>query len=156
MTEIIGISQLEARLARLASPSLATGITGRLGLSTVREAKILVPRKTGNLGRSIHVASTTATTSIVAASAQYAPYVEYGTRPHIITPKAKKALAWASGAAGGQFRRLSGAARVGAPMIFARIVHHPGTRAQPFLIEGAKVAVSKSDLKDVVVEAWNV
>lgn len=43
--------------------------------------------------------------------------VNDGTRPHIIRPKRAKALRF----------------RVGGKVVFARIVHHPGTRARPFL-----------------------
>ena len=46
----------------------------------------------------------------------YAIYVEFGTPPHIIIPKDKKALHW-GGDAG--------------PVV--RLVHHPGTMAQPFI-----------------------
>lgn len=40
-----------------------------------------------------------------------------GTRPHIIRPKNKQVLRF----------------RVGGQVVFAKVVHHPGTRAQPFL-----------------------
>lgn len=46
---------------------------------------------------------------------KYAPFVELGTGPHDILPVRKKALYWK-----------------GAPHPFAR-VHHPGTKARPFL-----------------------
>jgi len=47
----------------------------------------------------------------------YGIYLEMGTRPHIIRPKNKKALHWVQD---------------GADM-FAKVVHHPGTRAyRPF------------------------
>jgi hypothetical protein len=48
--------------------------------------------------------------------AAYAPYVELGTAPHIIEAKNARVLA---NAKTGQ--------------IFGRTVHHPGTRANPFL-----------------------
>ena len=47
----------------------------------------------------------------------YALYVEFGTAPHIIRPKNAKALHWKSGGND----------------IFAKVVHHPGTRPQPFI-----------------------
>jgi len=46
----------------------------------------------------------------------YGLYVEYGTPPHIIKPKNKKALHW-----GG----------TNGPVV--KLVHHPGTRPQPFI-----------------------
>lgn len=51
------------------------------------------------------------------AIAAYAEYVESGTDPHEIRPRYRSALRWP---ALGGFR-------------FARRVHHPGTRAQPFM-----------------------
>ncbi len=46
-----------------------------------------------------------------------AEYVEYGTSPHIIRPRFKKALKF----------------QIGGEDIFAKYVHHPGTQPQPFL-----------------------
>lgn len=134
----------------------------KLALHTVREAKILVRRKTGNLGRSIHVASVSATHATVEAGARYAAFVELGTAPHEIRPRTKKVLAWPSSPAG---RRLSGsprkdmyrpgkAAALGG-WSYARVVHHPGTRPYPFMVPAAKMAIRKAGLTDVVVAAWN-
>ena len=47
----------------------------------------------------------------------YAVYVEFGTKPHIIKPKTKKSLAW----------------KDGNRKVFAKSVQHPGTRPQPFI-----------------------
>lgn len=70
---------------------------------------------TGNLKGSIR-ANTSGNVAII-SMAEYAPYVEYGTPPHIIKPKKAKALHWKSGSKD----------------IFAKVVHHPGTRPQPFI-----------------------
>ncbi len=43
----------------------------------------------------------------------YAPYLEEGTKPHVIRPKNRKALRF----------------RIGGRVIYATIVHHPGTKA---------------------------
>jgi len=127
----------------------SSALMRQYGLQTVREAKLLVHRKTGNLGRSIRLASASPTQAIVEAGANYAAFVEYGTRPHTITPKVARVLAW------GGPRRLSGALRTGAkPTNFAMVVHHPGSRPYPFLIPGAKIAVQKSD-GEIIVRAWN-
>ena len=48
--------------------------------------------------------------------AQYAPYVEFGTAPHIIKPVNARVLA---------------NAKTGE--IFGTLVHHPGTKANPFM-----------------------
>jgi HK97 gp10 family phage protein len=52
---------------------------------------------------------------VVGSNVTYAAAVEYGTAPHVIVPKNRKALYW------------PGAAHPVAK------VNHPGTRAQPFL-----------------------
>lgn len=48
---------------------------------------------------------------------EYGKYVEFGTPPHIITPKEKKALKFKSGKG----------------FIFSKKVRHPGTRPNPFI-----------------------
>lgn len=143
---------MHRRLNALSGPDFGVTVMRTLGLSTVREAKLLVHRKTGNLGRSIHIASTTATSARVVASAAYAADVEFGTRAHEITPKAAQALRFAPSAAG---RRLSGSPRTGASVVFAKRVHHPGTKPYPYLVPGAKRAVEKSGLKDTVIKIWD-
>lgn len=119
--------------------------------STVFEAKHLVPVKTRNLSRTIHPGHIKGSESAtVVASASYARYVEEGTRPHIIRPVRARALAW------GGARRLSGSLRSGArPEFFAKIVHHPGTRAKPYLRPAAVIALRKLSLADQYVVAWN-
>lgn len=152
MADVQGVPQLQARLRAISPQQNGGRIMQRLAIATVAEAKRLVPRKTGNLGRSIHVASVTPTEARVTASAAYAAYVEEGTRPHEITPKARKALRFAATAAG---RRLSGTPRKGADVVFAKRVHHPGTKAQPFLLPGAQKAVQSAGLASQIVKDWN-
>jgi hypothetical protein len=57
--------------------------------------------------------------------APHAIFVQLGTRPHVIRPKTKKALRWASG---GKF-------------FFAGKVNHPGYRGDAYLINAATLAV---------------
>ncbi len=147
--QIVGMAALQKRIAAVSHPS---GVTRLLGIATVREARLIVRRKTGNLSRSIHVASVTETNVRVVASANYAGIIEHGSRPHEITPKAAQALRFAASPSG---RRLSGAPRKGAAVVFARRVHHPGTKPYPFLLPGAKRAVASSGLRDVIVNEWN-
>jgi hypothetical protein len=79
--------------------------------------------RTRNLTSSIHEgkltgswASGTLTVSVI-ADAQYAAAIEYGSRPHEIVPRRRKYLRFA----------------VGGRVVFAKKVHHPGTRAYEFL-----------------------
>lgn len=147
----MNIKGLPQVIARMEAIKPNPQFMARLALSAVREQKILVPRKTGNLGRSITLGAVTPTRAETVARANYAAFVERGTRAHIITPKNKKVLAWsADGKA-----RLSGAVRKGGAVRFAKRVRHPGTKARPFMVPGAEKAVKDAGLKSVVVSAWN-
>lgn len=84
-------------------------------LLTEMEAR--VPVDTGDLRRSLGV-RVEGNRILVGPSAPYAPYVEFGTAPHDIKPKAgHKALKF----------------MVNGHPVYAKIVHHPGTKAQPFV-----------------------
>lgn len=148
--DIRGLPQLRKRL--FAVQKAPKPILARVQLDAVKAAKDLVPRKTGNLSRSISRGSLTPTFAIVKATANYAGYVELGTRPHEIRPNRAKVLAWASSPSG---RRLSGTPRRGAAMTFARLVHHPGTKPQPFLVPGAQKALADNGWHNVIYDAWN-
>ena len=145
--EVRGTKQLQRRLKAIGDTS---DLLRDIQLDAVAEAKRKVPRKTGNLGRSIGPGSLTRKSAIVHARANYAAYVELGTRPHVIKPKRARVLAWP---AAGQ-ARLSGRPRSGASMIFARMVRHPGTKAQPFLIPGAIAALHNAGIRRII-ERWN-
>ena len=144
---IKGIPQLKARLDAIApNPDLMKS----LALHAIVEQKRLVPRKTGNLGRSIGIGRVTSTSAETVAGAGYAAFVEFGTKPHTIVPRFKKALRFpASGSA-----RLSGSVRSGGSVIFSKRVRHPGTKAKPFMVPGAKKALANLGV-DAIVKAWN-
>jgi hypothetical protein len=148
MASLTGYASLQARLHAIGGQDAA--LMRQLGTAVVREAKLIVPRQTGNLGRSIHVKSATPKSVVVEASADYAAYVEFGTRGGtVITPKVARVLAW------GGARRLSGALRAGAkPTHFAMRVIRGATRAKPYLIPGAKTALEKVGAA-VITDAWN-
>ncbi len=148
---IIGYENLQRKFKALSGGSASVGLMKQLGVAVVAEAKVRAPRKTGNLSRSIHVLNATQTSVQVEAGAGYAAYVEFGTRPHDITPNAAKALRFATGSG----RRLTGSPRAGADVVFATRVHHPGTRPEPYLVPGAKAAVSGSGVLDAIVKVWN-
>lgn len=86
----------------------------------VREAKSNVPKVTTVLQGSIQMRMAKKIGNVWAGlwgsfNCLYAIFVELGTAPHDIFPKTKKALFW------------EGAAHP------VSSVHHPGTKAQPFL-----------------------
>lgn len=94
--------------------------TEQVADQVVSRAKVLAPVDTGRLRGSIKKRRKFTVRGPgweVFTNVEYAPYVENGTRPHIIRPRTKKALRF----------------RVGGQTVFATIVHHPGTKAQPFL-----------------------
>jgi hypothetical protein len=147
---IQGYDALQARLKRLGH--VDAPLLRLLGKAAVREAKALVPRKTGNLGRTIGSEVAGSFSVRLFAHANYAAAVEHGTKAHDIRPKTKKALRFAAGAGGA---RLTGSPRKGADVVFARVVHHPGTKPHPFLLPGAQAAIEGSGLAKEIVAVWD-
>jgi hypothetical protein len=76
------------------------------------------PWRSGNLAMSIKKEVAEGKVS-VKPLASYALFVEKGTAPHIIRPVNARCLAFQGGMLGG--------------MVFARLVHHPGTKPNPFI-----------------------
>lgn len=93
----------------------------RTGQRVVNRAKILCPVDTGRLRASIRGQANRTWTLrprfTVGTNVDYAEMVHDGTRPHEIRPRTKQALKFT----------------IGGQVVFARVVHHPGTRARPFL-----------------------
>jgi hypothetical protein len=114
------------------------GMLRDLAIRAVAEQKRGAPVKTGNLRRTIHLGSVTTRSATTVASAKYAPAVEFGTRPHIIRPRRAKVLRFA---AGGR-------------VVFTKLVRHPGTKPQPFMIPGARKALEMVGVR-AIVDAWN-
>jgi len=144
---------LSPRLRALGSPEFRRAFLKGLQMAAIREAKHLVPRKTGNLDRSIRTGTLSDDRALILAGGVrdvgYAAYVEFGTRAHVIVPRKAKVLAW------GGDRRLSGTLRKGAKATsFAMRVNHPGSRAKPYLVPGAIAAMRKVGV-DPIVKAWN-
>lgn len=146
-----GGKQLEARLRAIGKAP--EGLLREVAVRATAEAKALVPRKTGNLGRTIRIGTVTSTYAEVRAGGSeqvgYAAAVEYGSKPHVILPKRRKALAW------GGSRTLAGGLRAGSRATnFATRVNHPGSKAQPFLIPGMRKALELVGL-GAIVKAWD-
>ena len=132
-----GLPQLQRRLDAIEDLG---PLMRDLALDAVSEQKKLAPVRTGNLRRTIHLGRVTARSAETIAGANYARYVEFGTRPHEIRPRTKRALRWKDGTG---YR-------------FARFVRHPGTRAQPFMIPGAERAIAGvSGLANKIIGRWN-
>jgi hypothetical protein len=114
----------------LYSPNGRIGRELKQRANRVRDAaKRQVGVKTGRLKRSIRVYNHTrlayGQTLRIGTSVPYARYHHDGTKPHMIYPKRKQVLKFKSGAViGGD--------------IFARSVHHRGTRPNRFLKDNIK------------------
>jgi HK97 gp10 family phage protein len=80
------------------------------------------PHKTGALQRSV-LTTVNYPSAKVTVEESYGRYVEDGTRPHLITPKNKKALFW------------KGALNP------YKSVKHPGTKANPFFQIGVEESI---------------
>lgn len=156
MIRLDGAKQLEARLK--AVQNAPAPLMRTIGLTAVREQKLLVARKTGNTARTIRlerVTNDTATTVVQGAGV----YLEYGTRPHIIRPRNARVLRFpAKGVPttlGGRVR-TSAARKLGnGAFVFAKVVHHPGTKPQPFMVPGAQRALESVGLAARIIDAWN-
>ena len=148
---ITGQRQLQARLRAIGEAP--QDMLREVGIRSVAEAKKIVPRRTGNLGRTIRIGSLTDTHVEVKAGGQlnvgYAAAVEFGSRPHVIRPKKAKVLAW------GGARTLGGRLRAGSRATnFATVVNHPGTKPKPFLIPAFEHALKLVGLSQIV-RRWN-
>ena len=143
-----GIPQLRSRFEAI-KPN--PGLMRDLALAATAEQKKRAPVATGNLRRSIGIGSVTSTFAETVATAAYAVYVETGTKAHEIVPRNRKALRFAVGGN----KTLSGRPRSGASVVFAKRVRHPGTRAKPFMVPGAKAAVEEVGFREVIVKEWN-
>ena len=146
--------QLQARLTAI--ERAPRDMLRQMAVEGVAEAKRLVPRKTGNLARTIQVGRVTDDSAQIRAGANYAAVVEFGSRAHLIRPRRKRVLMFSRNPGA---RRLTGSVRTanrrpGQGVIFARIVHHPGTRPHPYLVPGLQKAAERVGL-GAIVAAWN-
>lgn len=155
-----GLEGLDSLRKRFAAITDHRQLLGRLGLLSVQYAKEAVPRKTGNLGRTIRLGAVTEDSAqIIAGGLEgvgYARVVEFGSRPHDIVPRRKRVLHFVPGGVTGPKGnvRLTGTARSGVTGVFAMRVHHPGTKPHPYLIPSAQRAISDAGVVSIV-QAWN-
>src|SRR6267154_4947957 len=115
--EIRGLDQLIAKLKQapeIAAPVLQRALSASQAFLAKHTTKGIVPWRTGFLTHSFRAEVTTGLLRWF-PTASYAPYVEFGTRPHTILPKEKKALYWP-----------------GAAHPVSR-VNHPGTKPNAFM-----------------------
>lgn len=116
--KIVGMDKLQARLNRAGQKmpgEIKTAMVASTDLVKSR-ARAKAPHVTGNLQRSIFT-EVKPWLGIIGVGASYGAGVEFGTKPHTITPTNKKALAFVSHGFGW----------------IVKSVNHPGTRPKPFL-----------------------
>lgn len=147
---ISGSQQLVNRLRSIADTE---HLLRDVALESVASAKNLVPRRTGNLARTIRVHRVSKDFLEIAAGGRrdvgYAAAVEFGSKAHTIVPRKAKVLAW------GGARTLGGRLRKGAKAeFFAMKVKHPGSRPRPYLVPGLEFGVAKVALRSII-DAWN-
>src|SRR3954462_15555290 len=114
---IIGLDQLVAKLnqaPQIAAPILQRALSAAQAILAKHTVKGIVPWRTGFLTQSFRAELTTGLLRWFPTAA-YAPYVEFGPRPHTILLTEKKAV------------YLPGAARP------VRRVNHPGSKPNAFM-----------------------
>lgn len=131
-----GGRELRARLA--AMERAKRPVTRRWSTETARAMRPLVPVKTGALRRSIQPGRASENEGTVVAN-RTAFFIDKGTRPHDIVPRKSGALA---------FKGKRGT-------VFARKVHHRGSKAHPFRARAAREGLRRTNIPRLVTDAWN-
>jgi len=110
---------------------LHTAVSRRLAENIRSRAERLAPAKTGRLKRSIRVVEGAGSYMVLMGGreAPYAPFIEYGARPHIIRARRAKALRF----------------EVHGDVVYAKYVRHPGTRAQRVLARAMDESLRELD-----------
>src|ERR1700719_525659 len=96
VVQIVGLDQLVAKLKEapsIAAPILQRALSASQAILAKHTVKGIVPWRTGFLTQSFRAELTTGLLRWF-PTASYAPFVEFGTKPHVILPKDKKALYW--------------------------------------------------------------
>lgn len=129
--------QVEVKLKKVpqikTNPARAIKAAGLRYLEMVHEyinAKKAFTPRTGHLQRSIQIRFEPLK-AIISANAEYAAYVEFGTKPHMILPKNRRAL---------KIPKQQG-------FIFVKKVMHPGSKPYPYFF--AEFEKRKDEVKKV-------
>lgn len=125
--EVSGTEALRAKLQRIGAVLTQQALDGTaVELEQYIEGEAATHHRTGRLVRSIYKARIPGGWTI-GHDLQHAPHARFvieGTRPHLITPKNKKALRWP----------------VGGKFAFAKEVRHPGYKGDNYLQRAAALA----------------
>jgi len=107
---------------------------------TASLARSRVKVRTGRTKRTIRVKNASMKKAAVEAR-EGARFLEAGAKPHEMKARKMQAMTIGSGAAG-------------LPR-FAKKVHHPGARKQPFMHESARDALQRTPMAEELIELWN-
>lgn len=134
---IQGIEAIRATFATLVPETQAKVLRGLAQTAfDTAQTQVDTHTQTGALARSLRLRSDGSGGWIIGHDQQHAPYapwVHWGSRPHVIRPREKKALRWPSGQ-GGQ-----------TGFVFAKWVRHPGYAGDAWLVKAADEAVRQFD-----------
>jgi len=117
--------------SKILDPSTEKELMRKIGFLLAQKLEERAPFKTGFLSRSFYNTLSTDNDSIRFTLPEYAKYIEFGTKSHIIKPKNKKALFW------------KGAAYP------VKQVNHPGTKPNPFIR-----TTLHQDMDDIIKKAF--
>ena len=132
-----GVESIRATFARLVPEAQTKVLKGLAQVAfDTAQRQVDTHTQTGALARSLRLRSDGEGGWIIGHDQQHAPYapwVHWGSRPHIIRPREKKALRWPSGQGG----------KTG--FVFAKWVRHPGYAGDAWLVQAADEAVRQFD-----------
>lgn len=127
--------QYSPQAAQQLATDVCTDLVTSFGVDAITYATPATPVRTGRLraGNQLQVNSPVGwrVEGTVFNAVSYALDVHNGTRPHVIRPRNAQAL---------RFEGSNG-------IVFAAVVHHPGTRPRPFLAEGAAIAAQANGFR---------
>jgi len=134
---IEGLAEVQAAFQRLVPETQQQVLNGMAQVAyDTAQRQVDTHTQTGALARSLRLRPEGESAWIIDHNLQHAPhavFVHWGTRPHVIRPKTKKALRWVGGSGGGT------------GFIFAKFVNHPGYAGDAYLVKAADEAVRQFD-----------
>jgi hypothetical protein len=128
--EYSAVTELSKNMQRAAdnAPKIVnTWLHQMVGPDLVREMSQRAPYKTGNLRDHIRQINLPGQVTVGPYGVGYNEYVVQGTKPHDIKPKKGKYLVF----------------QINGRKVFAKKVHHPGTKPNPYMTDSANVVMRR-------------
>lgn len=130
---IYGVNFTE--LAEKITPEIEAKLIDRLATLAAFTMYTEAPHKSGLTANTIKK-QVNGLTAVIGPTTPYASYIEYGTAPHIITVSPGGCLAF----------------EVGGETVFTKLVHHPGTRPNPFVARTTELI--RQEIPTLFTEVW--